>query len=63
MSDYPTITLSVDPRHVQAAVRFACKALRGEVLHGASVALRRTDDRLVIEVWENRVVMVKQVSK
>ena len=62
MPDYPVITLAVDLRHAQAAVRFACKALRGEVLHGASAALRQTDDRLVIEVWENRVVMVKQVS-
>jgi hypothetical protein len=62
MPDHPVITLSVDPRHAQTAVRLACKAMRGEILHGASVALRRTDDRLVVKVWENRVVMVEQVS-
>jgi hypothetical protein len=63
MPDYPTITLQVAPRHAQAAVHLACKALKGEIDDGASAALRRADDRLVVVVVAADLVEVKQWSR
>jgi hypothetical protein len=61
MPDYPTITLQVALRNAQAAARLACKLFRSEVADGASVALRRTDDRLVVRVVSGGVE-VRQID-